>query len=96
MGVAVCCDLEHAVVTLQMSEMTRMSEEKAVPVEEAVAVIYEAASSASPRPMYHVGNSRATWLAKRLLPDALWQALLGGVFGKAFSRAAQSSLQQQQ
>jgi hypothetical protein len=76
--------------------MTRRSEEKAVPVEAAVSVIYEAATCASPRPMYHVGNSRATWLAKRLLPDELWQGLLGGVFGKAFSRAAQASLQQQQ
>lgn len=82
-----------------MSEMTRKSEAKAVPVEEAVAVIYEAATSRNPQSLYHVGNSRATWLAKRLLPDQLWQGLLGGYFSKAFSAAAaqgSGSLQEQQ
>ena len=82
-----------------MSEMTRKSEAKAVPVEEAVAVIYEAATCQNPSSMYHVGNSRATWLAKRLLPDQLWQGLLGGYFSKAFSAAAAQgtgSLQEQQ
>jgi hypothetical protein len=88
---------------LQMTEMTKKSEEKAVPVEEAVAVIYEAATSPNPKSMYHVGNSRATWLAKRLLPDGVWQGLLGGYFGKAFGAAGQqgtasaaSGLQEQQ
>jgi hypothetical protein len=85
-----------------MSEMTKRSAAKAVPVEEAVAVLYEAATSASPRSLYHVGNSRATWLAKRLLPDDVWQGLLGGYFGKTFSSSGaaavsgQGSMQQQQ